>query len=135
LRFGCELWADDLLAWVMPTSVALQFCFEKPRVKQRVQHITRWGRSPRAHDTWQAQLASLHYALAQPPLMPPVCAELNADLCGLILGCLPPCVFDGSGVPRPGWALDSFASDDLSLNILVELCGSAAFPLHMPGGR
>lgn len=122
LRFDCEVWTDQLLARIQPSSIATQFCFEKRRFRDLARAMRKLGKTRYAFQVWNVQLTGLLSSLATRRFLPPTSAELNAELCSLMMSCLPAQGFDATGILRPDWNVDVFQSDVYSLNVLHELC-------------
>lgn len=134
LRHQCEVWTDGLLAQLSSVRLAQQFGFDKRRIRRSADSIR--GKSARIATSSRAALqTSMRYGLATRRPATPVCPEHNCEFATYLLACFPSSGFDGSGIPSPFWAVDSFQSDLLSVEILEDLCGNSSGPRYdVPGG-
>ena len=135
MRYECELWTDQLLARIEPLATAYQFCFEKKRLKQTSKWLKQQGNTRDAYQGWNAFLTGLSSTLSGRLGCEPVCADLNADLCAVLLGCLPDTSFDGTGQLRDTFRIDAFQGDLFSMSVLAELCGEELPTRYRVPGR
>lgn len=134
LRRDCEIWTDSFLALMTPQRIAHQFCFDRHRLNQLARK-NKLSSAKVTTERHQYQLVTIRYALGSRGSNPASCAELNTEIAATILSCLPTNVFDSCGIPRPGWTVDTYHSDQLSLNVLEDLCGNLArLRYDVPGG-
>lgn len=135
LRRDCESWTDLLLARFTPRHIALHFCFERSRVRRLAQEHRKENSVRRSVERYDTELFGLRYVLATRDHLPAICGDLNREIGVGMLSCLPANSFDGCGVARPGWSMDDFNSDLLSIDILEELCGNSTEQRYdVPGG-
>ena len=103
LRRRTERWTDMLVGYLAGLHDVSEFAIDPERAEEFAEDLSYRSRLPGGRHAWPLVQASLRAGFSQGLAATSPNADLNRKIAAAILSCLPPEVFDGTGLFRSIW--------------------------------
>lgn len=121
LRRRTERWTDMLLGYFAAEADLRDLSFEPERAAEFAVDLQRTSGAANVSPAWHLVQVSLRCAFQKGPFCPSPNVDLNAQIAASVIACLPPDIFDSTGLVKSLWLMRMEAKTDDTQGMLAEL--------------